>query len=138
MRVLIVEDDDATRFAISDYLKKAGIDWASIPTAAGAMVYTRPVHEFDAITIDLTLPDMDGHDLIRDIRKKGIMTPILVLTEDASVESKVKALDLGADDYVTKPFHKDELVARLRTIVRGRKFGQKQALEAAVKLSRAS
>lgn len=131
MRVLIVEDDDPTLYSIAEALRKSGIeDLASVWSGRDAVTYSHPRQGFDVMTLDLTLPDMDGHGVIKTIRNDGHRIPILVLTEDASIESKVKALDLGADDYMTKPFHKDELVARLKAIYRGRQIGYEAAFDA--------
>src|SRR5215217_9504973 len=74
--------------------------------------------EHDLILLDLNLPDISGFDVLRSLRIAQIRTPILILSGLASIESKVKGLGLGADDFLTKPFHQDELVARIHAIVR--------------------
>ncbi|WP_244478030.1 response regulator transcription factor, partial [Methylobacterium sp. Leaf86] len=73
---------------------------------------------YDIILLDLTLPDMSGYEVLRNLRVAKVKTPILILSGMASIEDKVKGLGFGADDYLTKPFHKDELVARIHAIVR--------------------
>jgi two-component system cell cycle response regulator CtrA len=76
------------------------------------------LYDYDIILLDLNLPDMSGFEVLRTLRVSKVKTPILVLSGLAGIEGKCKALDLGADDYMTKPFHKDELVARIHAIVR--------------------
>ena len=134
LRVLIVEDDEATARSISGYLEAAGFQCDMHGDAASAMGYitVAGLQRIDALVLDTTLPIMDGFDAIDIMRRSKsacAVIPILVLTDDASVESKVKALNLGADDYITKPFHKDELVARLKAILRGREYGATEAIK---------
>ena len=117
MRVLLIEDDSATAQSIQLML-----------TAEKFNVYTTTLgeeglglgklYEYDIIILDLTLPDMSGYDLLRSLRISKVRTPVLVLSGLASIEDKTKGLGLGADDYMTKPFHRDELVARIHAIVR--------------------
>jgi two-component system cell cycle response regulator CtrA len=85
------------------------------------------VYDYDLILLDLSLPDMSGLDVLRTLRRGRNETPIMILSGTAQIDSKVKALSLGADDYMTKPFHKDELVARLRAVIR-RSKGHAQSL----------
>ncbi len=83
-------------------------------------------YEYDLILLNLDLPDIKGIDVLRRLRVCKISTPVLILTKNGTVEMKVKALRVGADDYLTKPFHKDELIARIHAIVR-RSKGQAQS-----------
>ncbi|TXN19178.1 response regulator transcription factor, partial [Methylobacterium sp. WL93] len=76
------------------------------------------LYDYDIILLDLNLPDMSGYEVLRSLRLAKVKTPILILSGMASIEDKVKGLGFGADDYLTKPFHKDELVARIQAIVR--------------------
>ena len=122
----VIEDDDATAHKIVQILSDAGMCVGGNPTGKYSVHFCTE-ERYDVITLDLSLPDMDGIEVIRKLRAAKVTTPILVLTEDASVESKIKALGLGADDYMTKPFHKDELVARLKAILRGREYGATEA-----------
>jgi len=87
------------------------------------------VYDYDIILLDLILPDISGFEVLRKLRAARIATPILILSGLASIQDKIKGLGLGADDFVPKPFHKDELVARIRAIVR-RSHGHAQALVA--------
>src|ERR1700712_6087079 len=76
------------------------------------------LYDYDIILLDLTLPDISGYEVLRALRVSKVKTPILILSGMGSIEDKVKGLGFGADDYLTKPFHKDELVARIHAIVR--------------------
>ena len=76
------------------------------------------IYDYDIILLDLNLPDMSGFEVLRTLRVSKVKTPILILTGLAGIEDKVRGLGFGADDYMTKPFHKDELVARIHAIVR--------------------
>jgi two-component system, OmpR family, response regulator QseB len=117
MRALLVEDDSMLGDTLRAGLVQDGhvIDWVTTTrTATAAIATTR----YDAILLDLGLPDGDGMDVIRSVRRHGHATPILVLTARDSVSERVRALDAGADDYLIKPFDLDELAARLRAIRR--------------------
>ena len=84
------------------------------------------IYDYDIILLDLNLPDMSGYDVLRSLRVGKVKTPVLILSGYAGIEDKVRALGVGADDYVTKPFHKDELIARIHAIVR-RSMGHAEA-----------
>ena len=116
--VLIVEDDAAIRRFLRVSLMESGyrvIETGSGQEAMRRLRFDRP----DIIILDLGLPDVDGLDIIREIRQTSPV-PIVILSSRADERGKVEALDLGADDYVTKPFGIDELIARLRTALRHR------------------
>ncbi|MEQ8178868.1 MAG: response regulator transcription factor, partial [Amphiplicatus sp.] len=85
------------------------------------------VYDYDIILLDLNLPDMTGFDVLKSLRVAKVNTPILILTGQGDIETKVRGLGFGADDYMTKPFHKDELVARIHAIVR-RSKGHSQSV----------
>lgn len=116
-RVLVVEDDKPLRSTLVATLKAEGyaaVEAGSV-TAARQRISERPV---DLVVLDLGLPDQDGIGLLAEMRRAGDLTPIVVLTARDDEASKVQALDLGADDYVTKPFGVAELLARIRSALR--------------------
>src|SRR5256885_2201632 len=94
----------------------------------------RSLYDYDIIVLDLQLPDMSGFEVLKSLRLAKIQTPVMILAGNAIVESKVKALGFGADDYMTKPFHKDELVARIQAVVR-RSKGHSQSVITTGKLT---
>jgi two-component system KDP operon response regulator KdpE len=112
MRVLVVEDEAALRRALVLNLGARGYAVTEAGTGSRALTALAD-HPHDAIVLDLGLPDISGLDVIRSVREYT-STPIIVLSARSGSSDKVQALDLGADDYVTKPFHMDELLARLR------------------------
>ncbi|HYZ42441.1 MAG TPA: response regulator transcription factor [Stellaceae bacterium] len=116
--ILIVDDDDALRQSLTEQLELYGeFAVAECDTAARAIEMAR-AERFDAILVDVGLPDMDGRDLCRILRRSGIRVPIVMLTGADSEEDTVRGLDSGADDYVAKPFRLGVLLARLRAHLR--------------------
>ena len=117
MRVLLIEDDSATARSIELMLKAEGFNvyGTDLGMEGGDL---GKVYDYDIILLDLNLPDVSGYEVLRTLRVARVKTPILILSGIAELENKVKGLGLGADDYLTKPFHKDELVARIHAIVR--------------------
>jgi len=117
MRVLLVEDAPRLREIVARRLREQG--YATDATGTGADAVGRALAtRYDAIVLDLRLPDMDGFDACARLRGSGCWTPILMLTARDGVADRVDGLDLGADDYMTKPFEFPELFARLRALVR--------------------
>lgn len=115
-RILIVEDDSRIRTELLDALRQAGFD-ASVAVTL-AMARTAAERKHDLILLDLGLPDGDGSQLVRELRAAGRAIPILILTARDTPEQRVSGLEAGADDYVVKPFHLPELVARVRGLLR--------------------
>lgn len=115
-RILIVEDDDALRRALSINLRSHGYDVSTAPDGQSALALAASDHP-DTVVLDLGLPDIDGTEVIRGLRGWTTL-PIIVLSARQTSQEKVWALDEGADDYVTKPFGMDELLARIRVAVR--------------------
>jgi two-component system, cell cycle response regulator CtrA len=117
MRVLLIEDDSATAQSIELMLKSANFNVYTTDLGEEGIDLGK-IYDYDIILLDLNLPDMSGFDVLRKLRVSRVKTPILILSGLAGIEDKVKGLGFGADDYMTKPFHKDELVARINAIVR--------------------
>jgi two-component system cell cycle response regulator CtrA len=117
MRVLLVEDDPATTQSIELMLKSESFNVFTTDLGAEGVDLGK-LYDYDIILLDLNLPDMSGYEVLHSLRVSKIKTPILILSGIAGIEDKVKGLGFGADDYMTKPFHKDELVARIQAIVR--------------------
>jgi DNA-binding response OmpR family regulator len=117
-RILIVDDDTALRQSLAEQLERHGEFMSrDCDSAAAALEIIR--HErFDAVLLDIGLPDMDGRDLCRQLRRAGINVPVVMLTAADSEADTVLGLDAGANDYVTKPFRLNELLARLRAHLR--------------------
>ena len=117
MRLLLIEDDVPLCNGIQNGLKQANyaVDWV---TDGKAGEHALKVEEYEALILDLTLPKIDGLQILRDLRKRGNQIPVLILTARDSISDKVLGLDSGADDYLVKPFDLDELNARLRALCR--------------------
>lgn len=117
MQILLVEDDVLLAEGIVSALKRAGfaVNWLTNGKAASTFLVAEPP---DILLLDLGLPDMDGIELLRLVRHKKLHTQVLILTARDSTNAKVIGLDSGADDYLTKPFELDELLARLRVLER--------------------
>src|ERR1700722_1189445 len=117
MRVLLVEDHKPLRRALKQGLEEEGF---AVDAAADGEEgdFKARTAEYDVIILDLMLPKIDGLTLLQKWRHEGVKTHVLVLTARAGIEDKVKGLDLGADDYLTKPFELEELIARLRALIR--------------------
>jgi two-component system, cell cycle response regulator CtrA len=117
MRVLLVEDDSATARSIELLLKSESFNVYTTDLGEDGVDLGK-LYDYDIILLDLNLPDMSGFEVLRSLRVSKVKTPILILSGVASIEDKVKGLGFGADDYMTKPFHKNELIARIHAIVR--------------------
>ena len=117
MRVLLVEDDPSTSRSIELMLSHANFNVYCTDLGEEAIELGK-LYDYDLMILDLNLPDMAGFEVLRQVRLARIHTPILILTGDDSTEQKLKGFGQGADDYLTKPFHRDELVARIHAIIR--------------------
>ena len=117
MRVLLIEDESATAQSIELMLKSKSFNVYTTDLGEEGIDLGK-IYDYDIILLDLNLPDMSGFEVLRSLRVSKVKTPILILTGLAGIEDKVRGLGFGADDYMTKPFHKDELVARIHAIVR--------------------
>ena len=126
MRVLLIEDDSATAQSIELMLKSANFVLYTTDLGEDGIDLSK-VYDYDIILLDLNLPDMSGFEVLRSLRTARVKTPILILSGLAGIEDKIKGFGYGADGYMTKPFHKDELMARIHAIVR-RSKGHAQSL----------
>jgi two-component system cell cycle response regulator CtrA len=126
MRVLLIEDDSAMAQSIDLMLKSEGFNVYTTDLGEEGIDLGK-LYDYDIILLDLNLPDMSGFEVLKHLRVAKVQTPILILSGTSTIENKVKGLGVGADDYLTKPFHKDELVARIHAIVR-RSKGHSQSV----------
>ncbi len=126
MRVLLVEDDPATSKSIEMMLTHANLNVYATDLGEEGIDLAK-LYDYDLILLDLGLPDMNGHEVLRQLRLARIETPILILSGEVDTESKIKGFGFGADDYLTKPFHREELVARIHAIIR-RSKGHSQSI----------
>lgn len=117
MRVLVVEDEQDLNLLLRKVLTKAGYTVDGCLDGEDAALHLLGA-EYDAVILDVMMPKKDGYTLVQEIRSQGIDTPVLFLTARDSVADRVKGLDLGADDYLIKPFDFDELLARIRAMTR--------------------
>jgi two-component system cell cycle response regulator CtrA len=126
MRVLLVEDDPTTSRSIELMLTHANLNVYATDLGEEGIDLAK-LYDYDLILLDLNLPDMNGHDVLRQLRLARIETPILILSGADDTENKIKGFGFGADDYLTKPFHREELVARIHAIIR-RSKGHSQSI----------
>src|SRR5579862_3842983 len=117
MRVLVVEDDRMIAQGLHTALRQDGytVDGVSDGRAASEALRSS---EFDLVLLDLGLPERDGLEVLRELRRRGDATPVIIVTARDDVENRIEGLDAGADDYVIKPFDLDEVTARMRSVLR--------------------
>jgi two-component system cell cycle response regulator CtrA len=126
MRILLVKDDPTTSRSIEMMLTHANLNVYATDLGEEGIDLAK-LYDYDLILLDLHLPDMSGHEVLRQLRMARVDTPILILTGENGTESKLRGFGFGADDYMTKPFHRDELVARIHAIIR-RSKGHSQSI----------
>jgi two-component system cell cycle response regulator CtrA len=126
MRILLVEDDPTTSRSIELLLTHANLNVYCTDLGEEGIDLAK-LYDYDLILLDLNLPDMSGLEVLRQLRLARIETPILILTGADDTENKVKGFGFGADDYLTKPFHREELIARIHAIIR-RSKGHSQSV----------
>ncbi|WP_380052196.1 response regulator transcription factor CtrA [Falsihalocynthiibacter sp. SS001] len=126
MRVLLVEDDPTTSKSIEMMLSHANLNVYCTDLGEEGIDLAK-LYDYDLILLDLNLPDMNGHEVLRQLRLARVDTPILILSGEDDTENKIKGFGFGADDYMTKPFHREELVARIHAIIR-RSKGHSQSV----------
>jgi len=128
MRVLLIEDDSATAQSIELMLKSESFNVYTTDLGEEGLDLGK-LYDYDIILLDLNLPDMSGFEVLRSLRVSRVKTPILILSGLPDIEAKIKGLGFGADDYMTKPFHRDELVARIHAVVRRSKGHAQSKIE---------
>ena len=126
MRVLVIEDEKQLLKIIGERLKEEGYATDLVRDGIEGLHFAESL-DYDCIILDIMLPSMDGFSVLRKLRARKINTPILILTAKDTIKDKVSGLDLGADDYITKPFSFEELIARVRAMLR-RKSGEKETV----------
>jgi two-component system cell cycle response regulator CtrA len=126
MRILLIEDDPATSKSIELMLGHANFNVYTTDLGEEGIDLAK-LYDYDLILLDLVLPDINGHDVLRQLRVARIDTPILILSGETDIENKMRGFGSGADDYLTKPFHREELIARIHAIIR-RSKGHSQSI----------
>src|SRR5436853_6005650 len=116
MRVLLIEDEPTTAKAIELMLSTEGFNVYTTDLGEEGLDLGK-LYDYDIICLDLNLPDMHGYDVLKKLRTAKVGTPVLILSGVAELDSEVRALGFGADDYVTKPFHRDDMVALIHSCV---------------------
>ena len=126
MRILLIEDDPATSKSIELMLGHANFNVYTTDLGEEGIDLAK-LYDYDLILLDLVLPDINGHVVLRQLRVARIDTPILILSGETDTENKMRGFGSGADDYLTKPFHREELIARIHAIIR-RSKGHSQSI----------
>ena len=126
MRVLLVEDDPTASKSIEMMLANANLNVYATDLGEEGIDLAK-LYDYDLILLDLNLPDMNGHEVLRQLRRARIDTPILILSGNDDADNKIRGFGFGADDYLTKAFHREELIARIHAIIR-RSKGHAQSI----------
>jgi DNA-binding response OmpR family regulator len=128
MKILIIEDEKVLSDSIADFLSKEGFVCEVALTFAMAEEKIH-LYQYDCIIVDITLPDGIGLNIIRELKQIGDTTGIIIISARSALDDKVTGLEIGADDYLTKPFHLSELNARIKSLIRRKSFGGKKEIE---------
>jgi two-component system cell cycle response regulator CtrA len=126
MRILLIEDEPTTAKGIELMLSVEGFNVDTTDLGEEGLDLGK-LYDYDIICLDLNLPDMHGYDVLKKLRAAKVRTPVMILSGIGEMDSKVRALGFGADDYITKPFHREELIARIQAVVR-RSRGHSQSV----------
>jgi two-component system cell cycle response regulator CtrA len=133
MRILLIEDEPTTAKSIELMLSVEGFNVYTTDLGEEGLDLGK-LYDYDIICLDLNLPDMHGYDVLKKLRAAKVQTPVMILSGIGEMDSKVRALGFGADDYITKPFHREELIARIHAVVR-RSKGHSQSVIRTCKLA---
>ncbi|MEO0819296.1 MAG: response regulator transcription factor [Pseudomonadota bacterium] len=117
MRILLIEDDPSTADSIETMLRRVDLN-VYVTDSGEEGIELAKLYDYDLIILDLSLPDINGYEVLRKVRLGRVETPTLILTGQAGIDAKLKSFGNGADDFLTKPFNREELVARIHAIVR--------------------
>jgi DNA-binding response OmpR family regulator len=128
MKILIIEDEKVLSESIADFLAKEGFVCETALTFAMAQEKIN-LYKYDCIIVDITLPDGVGLNIIRELKHLGDNTGIIIISARSALDDKVAGLEIGADDYLTKPFHLSELNARIKSLIRRKTFDGKKEIE---------
>lgn len=121
MKVLIIEDEPAISSSIKDYFKPNGVQCESAATAREALDKIG-MYEYDCILLDLMLPDGDGFDILKELKRLNKTEGVIIISAKENLETRIDGFNLGADDYLTKPFHLSELLVRMQALIRRKNF----------------
>ena len=127
MKILIIEDEEVLAGSVESYLNKEGYVCETALNYEQAIEKIK-LYRYDCMIVDITLPDGSGLDLIRELMKNRTDTGIIIISARSSLDDKITGLGIGADDYLTKPFHLSELNARIKSLIRRRKFDGQQEM----------
>ena len=119
MKLLLAEDEISMSEAVVDILTYHNYQVDAVYNGKDALDYAR-MEQYDGIILDIMMPKMNGFEVLKILRKEGCKTPVLFLTAKSEIEDRIQGLDLGADDYLPKPFHMGELLARVKAMLRSR------------------
>jgi DNA-binding response OmpR family regulator len=121
MKILIIEDEHEIASSIKDYFRPNGVQCETADNSSDAMSKIG-LYDYDCILLDLMLPDGDGFDILRELKRKGKTEGIIIISAKENLETRLEGFNLGADDYLTKPFHLAELLVRIQALIRRKNF----------------
>lgn len=128
MKVLVIEDEKELAISIVEYLSKEGYLCEHAPSFQEAM-YKIEVFNYDCILLDISLPDGNGMNILQELKKENKQDGVIIISAKNSLDDKIRGLEVGADDYLTKPFHLSELMARIYSLIRRRQFNSSNTVK---------
>jgi DNA-binding response OmpR family regulator len=121
MKILIIEDESEIALSIKGYFKPNGVHCEIAPTYKEA-INKIGMYDYDCILLDLMLPDGDGFDILKELKKQGKTEGVIIISAKETLDTRIEGFNLGADDYLTKPFHLSELLVRMQALIRRKNF----------------